>query len=230
MKKTLISMAIASTFAFAAPVMASNAYKGANVSYTGHGHGATHNLRPYQDNVRPSTFSINFVEVGYAATSYDGDIIDDNSDGFYFQGRKSLNEQVYLHGFYTDQDMDDADISGYSFNVGLGTHKTIHYNYGYEVVGFLQAGYGKLSGVSDVPFFSGKASTDGPIFNIGASSNLGMQGVELAFSVDHYRFDDSETGVSVSGAFPINKEISIAGKYTNIDSNDLYFVGLRYAF
>lgn len=229
MKKTFLSLAIASVFA--TPALADHSYSRADVSYTGHGHGASHNVRPFQDRSRPSTFSVNYLEAGYAATDYDKDLIDDDSDGFYIKGRKSLGEHVYAHGFYSDQNMDDADISGDAYNFGLGAHKPLFYNYGYEVTGFIQAGFSKVSGVADIPGYEGTSdSVDGVTFNLGASSNLGMHGVELGLSVDHYNMDSNETGFSINGVFPIHQDVSLSGKYSNIDSNALYFVGLRYLF
>lgn len=228
MKKSLIALAVVS--GLSAPAVADHAYDNANVSYSGHGHGASHNLRPFQETARPSTFSVNYLEAGYAATDYDKDLIDDESDGFYVQGRKSLTEHVYVHGFYTDQSMDDADIDGDAYNLGLGAHKPIFYNYGYEVTGYVQAGFSKVSGVSDVPGYEGSDSESGATFNIGASSNLGLHGVELGLSIDHYNMASNETGFSINGVFPIHKDVSLSGKYSNIDGTDLYFAGVRYLF
>lgn len=229
MKKTFLSLAVLSVLA--TPVMAEHSYRGAEVSYSGHGHDKHQNTRPYQDHARPSTFSVNHLEAGYAATDYDtGSQIDVESDGFYVQGRKSLGENVYVHGFYTDQDMDDFDASVNTYNVGLGAHAPLHYSYGYEVTGFIQAGKSKISAESNIPGFEGSGSDSGFTLNVGASSNLGMQGVELGLSIDHYNFDATETGFSINGAFPIHKEISLSGKYSYIDGSDLYFAGLRYQF
>lgn len=228
MKKTLFALAVMATFS--APVMAEHSYE-----QSGHRYHRVHDMRTehaiehYQKrNHDASTFSTDYFEAGYALTDFGGDI--GESDGFYLNARKSIGTHLYLHGFYSDQSLKDYPVSGDTYNIGVGAHKPLYTNYGYQVTGYVQAGMGSVSGSYSSSVASGSDTVDGMTYNMGLSTNLGENGVELGVSLDHYDFGSNENGYSFNGVLPLTQDVSISGKYSRIDTSDLYFAGLRYQF
>lgn len=61
-----------------------------------------------------------------------------SSNGFYGEFKKSMTKSVYLHGFYTDQNVKDIDASLETKSFGVGAQDTVLSVDSYRVFGFVE--------------------------------------------------------------------------------------------
>lgn len=180
---------------------------------------------------------IRYNNIGIQYMNVEFDDFDVDADGFGISGSYLINEHVFLLGEMSMLESDRFSVSDgfntYSgtieqdqFAIGLGARTAIAHNA--DLVGGAGLVRAEMESTGD---FGGLDESDTGFILQAGLRVMTTSILELAATVSYIDiFDDSDTGISVSGAlFLSDRAAATAGLTTNDDATG-FSIGLRYSY
>jgi opacity protein-like surface antigen len=177
--------------------------------------------------------SYNYVELNYIVDQKldFGGGVDDDGDGWNFNGSFALNDTFFVNGGYSDVTLDDTDVDLSNLNLGIGARSALSDKV--DMFGVLSYEDYEV----DIPGF-GSFDEDG--FGVaGGLRGLISDGLELNGQVKYTDVGDADGwGFKIGGVFAFAPNWAINASYsaseleesgTDLDIDELR-LGLRYTF
>jgi hypothetical protein len=162
------------------------------------------------------------VEVSYVDVDLDIGNLDVEGDGYRFSGSMQLNDQLFLHGHWEDQNF-DFDVDGTELEVGAGFWHSFS-----NTLDFVAT----LSYVNQ-EVESGGFSIDDDGLGLGAGIRTQLtDAFQIEASLQYVNFDEggSDTGVSILGRYYFTDRFAFMLRSELADDIDTLSFGFRAEF